>query len=73
MLEPLCLGQSLPVRMEQSTVFQQRTMASDLEVLTLITPTLHSATVQTTPVRAEGHGLMKPTEPHHLQRAEMQF
>lgn len=29
--------------------------------------------LQTAPVHAEGHTLIKPTEPHHLQKAEMPF
>lgn len=29
--------------------------------------------LQTAPVHAEGHTLIKPTEPHHLQKAEMSF
>lgn len=32
-----------------------------------------SHTTANGPIDAEGNGLMKPTEPHHLQRAERQF
>lgn len=32
-----------------------------------------SSHYQTAAVHADGHGLMKPTEVHHLQRAERRF
>ncbi|CAB1440020.1 unnamed protein product [Pleuronectes platessa] len=61
------VSNSLPTWREQYTVFRQRTMASNLEVLTLIPTASHSAA---TPVRTGGHGLMKPREPHHLLKKQ---
>lgn len=58
---------SLPTLSEDSTIFQLKTMASDLEVLLLI---LHTH-LQTTQVQAGGHHLMKPREPQHLLKPEM--
>jgi len=52
---PRLVCNSLPGRREHSNIFQQRTMASDLELLTLIPTASHSAANY--PVRAGGHGL----------------
>lgn len=60
---------SLPTLSEDSTIFQLKTMASDLEVLILIL-ILHTH-LQTTQVQAGGHHLMKPREPQHLLKPEM--
>lgn len=51
--EAASLGAETQQANEKSTVFQQRTTASDLEVLSRTE----------SPVQAEGHGLMKPTDP----------
>lgn len=56
---------SLQTRGEQSTVFWLLTMASEVEVLTLIQ-------ALATPVHVESHGLVKPTEPHQ-QKAKKWF
>jgi len=44
-------------------------MASDVEELTFIPAASHSAVKCSR--AADGHGLKKPTEAHHLQKAEM--
>ena len=60
--------QFVPTWREQSTGFRQSTMASDLEVLTLIPAASHSAA--NLPVNAGGHGPRAQTGPHHLRTAE---
>lgn len=57
--------------LNQSTIFRQRTMVSDLEVLTLILAASHS--VANPPMYTEYHGQIKPTEPLHLSKAETKF
>lgn len=61
----LHLGQQLTPHPEG-----ERTMASDLEVPTLITATSHSAANHCS---TQGHSLMNSKEPHHLQKAATQF
>lgn len=66
-----CRGSDSPaIQRQQSTIFRRRTKPSDLEVLTLLPATSDSAVI---PAHAEGHRLVKPTEPHHKLKAKMQF
>lgn len=57
---------STPTQREQTTLFWQKTMASDPEVLVL--PESLNIKLQLIPVPVEGHGTMKPTEPHHQRK-----
>ncbi|MEQ2234708.1 hypothetical protein ILYODFUR_034262 [Ilyodon furcidens] len=64
-LKLLCLRRRQTPNPEgQSNFFHSRTMASDLEKLTLIPAASRSAVKR--PVHAGGPGLKKPTAPHHL-------
>lgn len=60
MPEPPQLASFNSLRREQSTIFQQKTMASDLEVLNSSSSQPLHTRLQIAPVCAEGHVLMKP-------------
>ena len=63
-LELLHLKQYLPSQRGHFTLFQPRAVFSYLKVLTLIHSTFDLA---------EDHSSIKPTGPHHLQKAVMKF